>query len=85
MGARPSAEEVKIGLEYLRTEPLKEYEEQKAEKKRRKRPRRKRLRKQAGMPKQKPQPRASGAGQTAMEESGGWDDGGRGRSWQRKG
>jgi hypothetical protein len=71
-GREASAEEVKIGLDYLRTEPLKEYEEQKAEREKKEKAEKEKADK--GMKASEPKPEATpaveapGAGQNAEEE-----------------
>jgi hypothetical protein len=62
-GREATAEEVKMGLEYLRTEPLKEYEEQKAEKEKKEK-----AEKTGKAPEPKPAAEPPGAGQMAEEE-----------------
>ena len=67
-GRDPTAEEVKMGLEYLRTEPLKEYEEQKAEREKKEKAEKEKAEKTGKANEPKPAVEAASAGQMAEEE-----------------
>jgi mono/diheme cytochrome c family protein len=66
-GREATAEEVKMGLEYLRTEPLKEYEEQKAEREKKEKTDKEKAEKAGKALEPKPAVEAAGAGQMAEE------------------
>ena len=74
-GRAPSPEEVKIGIEYLRTEPLKEYEEQKAEKEKKEKAEKEKAEKDKGKKGAEPKPEVMtaseppGTGQTATGQA----------------